>query len=167
MTAIGNNACKLRYTSISLLILSQSQATSRLQAESGSREDLGSSTWLHKGEVLNQGRWGAHLSFVVLWLLGSVEVPILRVVSYYFFLFWLFYFFMDRHFHYIPEILASFFWCVPALFTHPIAYFYPVYLTLLLVDRASRDDARCADKYNKSWAAYCSKVPYKIVPGVY
>lgn len=73
---------------------------------------------------------------------------------------------LARHFHYIPEILASFFWCVPALFTHPLPYFYPVYLTLLLVDRAWRDDARCAAKYMKYWDAYCKKVPSKIIPGV-
>jgi 7-dehydrocholesterol reductase len=71
-----------------------------------------------------------------------------------------------RHFHYVPEILASFFWCVPALFTHPLPYFYPVYLTLLLVDRAWRDDARCAAKYGKYWDLYCAKVPSKIIPGV-
>lgn len=71
-----------------------------------------------------------------------------------------------RHFHYIPEILASFFWCVPALFEHPLPYFYPVYLTLLLVDRAWRDDARCGDKYGKYWEDYCKKVPFKIIPGV-
>jgi 7-dehydrocholesterol reductase len=73
---------------------------------------------------------------------------------------------LARHFHYIPEILASFFWCVPALFAHPLPFFYPVYLTLLLLDRAWRDDKRCADKYTSSWDDYCRKVPYKIIPGV-
>ena len=73
---------------------------------------------------------------------------------------------LARHFHYVPEIMSSFFWCVPALFTHPLPYFYPVYLTLLLLDRAYRDDARCADKYKSSWKEYCKIVPYKIIPGV-
>jgi len=73
---------------------------------------------------------------------------------------------LARHFHYIPEISASFFWCVPALFTHPLPFFYPAYLTILLVDRAWRDDKRCADKYGKYWDKYCNKVPYKIIPGV-
>lgn len=71
-----------------------------------------------------------------------------------------------RHFHYVPEVLAAFFWCVPALFTHPIAYFYPVYLTLLLLDRAWRDDARCGDKYKASWVEYCALVPFRIIPGI-
>jgi len=77
---------------------------------------------------------------------------------------------LARHFHYIPEIMASFFWCVPALghpeFQHIVPFFYPVYLTILLFDRAWRDDARCADKYRKNWKEYCQKVPYKIIPGV-
>ncbi|KAJ1434292.1 ergosterol biosynthesis ERG4/ERG24 [Ochromonadaceae sp. CCMP2298] len=75
---------------------------------------------------------------------------------------------LARHFHYIPEVAASFMWCVPGLFTlsHPMPYFYPVYLSILLVDRAWRDDARCADKYGMYWHAYCKKVPCKIIPGV-
>lgn len=32
---------------------------------------------------------------------------------------------LARHFHYIPEILASVFWCVPVQVTHPLPYFYP------------------------------------------
>lgn len=73
---------------------------------------------------------------------------------------------LARHFHYIPEIMGSFFWCVPGLFSHPLPFFYPVYLTLLLFDRAWRDDARCADKYGKYWVEYCKKVPSKVIPGV-
>ncbi|MDE3045488.1 MAG: 7-dehydrocholesterol reductase [Verrucomicrobiota bacterium] len=72
-----------------------------------------------------------------------------------------------RHFHYIPEILGSFFWSMPALFTHFIPYFYVAYLTLLLLDRAFRHDQRCADKYGPSWDQYCERVPYKIIPFVF
>jgi 7-dehydrocholesterol reductase len=71
-----------------------------------------------------------------------------------------------RHFHYIPEILGAFFWTVPALFVHVLPYFYVVFLTLLLVDRAFRDDQRCGRKYGPSWQEYCQKVPYKIIPYV-
>mmetsp|Transcript_81234 Transcript_81234/g.159431 ORF Transcript_81234/g.159431 Transcript_81234/m.159431 type:complete len:443 (+) Transcript_81234:48-1376(+) len=73
---------------------------------------------------------------------------------------------LSRHFHYIPEVAASFMWCAPALFTHPLPYYYPFYLSILLADRAWRDDARCADKYKEHWEAYCKKVPSKIVPGI-
>jgi 7-dehydrocholesterol reductase len=73
---------------------------------------------------------------------------------------------LARHFHYIPEIAASFFWCLPAMNQAIFPYFYPVYLTLLLLDRAWRDDARCAEKYKASWVEYCQKVPSKIIPGI-
>ncbi|CAN0148496.1 unnamed protein product [Pylaiella littoralis] len=71
-----------------------------------------------------------------------------------------------RHFHYLPEILGAFFWTVPALFEHPTPYFYVFFLVLLLTDRAFRDDTRCRGKYGKHWDKYCSRVPYKILPGV-
>ena len=71
---------------------------------------------------------------------------------------------LARHFHYVPEISASFFWSAPALFTHLQPYFYVVYLIVLLTDRSVRDDARCRSKYGKYWEEYCSLVPDKIVP---
>lgn len=73
----------------------------------------------------------------------------------------------SRHFHYVPEILASFFWSCPAWNTGLIGpYFYVIYLTILLTDRAYRDDHRCQMKYTTYWDDYCQTVPYKIVPGV-
>ncbi|MQL79664.1 hypothetical protein Taro_012107 [Colocasia esculenta] len=74
---------------------------------------------------------------------------------------------LSRHFHYVPEIMAAFFWTVPALFNHCLPYFYVVFLTILLFDRAKRDDDRCSSKYGKYWKLYCQKVPYKIIPGIY
>jgi len=71
---------------------------------------------------------------------------------------------MARHFHYVPEIAAAFFWSVPALFMDFMPYFYVSFLTVLLLDRAFRDDVRCAKKYGKYWRQYCKQVPYKIVP---
>ncbi|MCA0404154.1 MAG: 7-dehydrocholesterol reductase [Proteobacteria bacterium] len=69
-----------------------------------------------------------------------------------------------RHFHYIPELAGAFFWSVPALFTHFSPYFYLSFLTVLLFDRAFRDDKRCAEKYGSDWQQYCKLVPYKIIP---
>jgi 7-dehydrocholesterol reductase len=69
-----------------------------------------------------------------------------------------------RHFHYLPEILGAFCWSVPALFNNFLPYFYVTFLTVLLIDRAFRDDKRCSTKYGADWQNYCSKVPYKIIP---
>jgi 7-dehydrocholesterol reductase len=73
---------------------------------------------------------------------------------------------VSRHFHYVPEILGAFFWSVPALFTNFLPYFYVVFLTILMFERAFRDDRRCANKYGKDWDNYCKLVPYKIIPYV-
>ena len=69
-----------------------------------------------------------------------------------------------RHFHYIPEVLAAFFWSVPALFENFSPFFYVFFLTILLIDRAYRDDKRCSEKYGEDWSSYCKHVPYKIIP---
>ena len=69
-----------------------------------------------------------------------------------------------RHFHYVPEILAAFFWTVPALFSHFLPYFYVTLLTLLLVHRARRDEKRCQQKYGAYWDEYRRLVPARILP---
>jgi 7-dehydrocholesterol reductase len=74
---------------------------------------------------------------------------------------------ISRHFHYIPEICAAFFWSLPSLFSNFYPYFYVTFLTILLIDRAFRHDKRCADKYGPYWDQYCDKVPYKIIPFVF
>ncbi|GLD95750.1 hypothetical protein PINS_up004428 [Pythium insidiosum] len=73
---------------------------------------------------------------------------------------------ISRHFHYVPEILASFFWTVPVGFSNAVPYFYVTYLVVLLTDRAFRDDARCEHKYKQDWKKYCERVPALIVPKV-
>jgi 7-dehydrocholesterol reductase len=72
-----------------------------------------------------------------------------------------------RHFHYVPEITLALAWSLPAGFTHFVPYFYVTFLTILLTDRATRDDKRCRKKYGSYWDEYCRRVPWKIVPGVY
>ena len=73
---------------------------------------------------------------------------------------------LARHFHYVPEWLAAFFWTLPVLFENVLPYFYVIFLTVLLVDRAFRDDKRCAAKYGSDWEAYRRAVPYRIIPGL-
>jgi 7-dehydrocholesterol reductase len=74
---------------------------------------------------------------------------------------------LARHFHYVPELTLALCWSLPAGFNHALPYFYFVFLTILLVDRAGRDDKRCQEKYGASWDEYRRLVPYKILPGVY
>lgn len=74
---------------------------------------------------------------------------------------------MARHFHYVPEIAAAFAWSCTAGFSHALPFLYVIYLTILLVNRAERDDARCKAKYGLYWDHYCARVPWKIVPFIY
>ena len=74
---------------------------------------------------------------------------------------------LARHFHYLPEILAAFFWSMPAGFAHALPYFYVFFLTLLLTDRAFRDDVRCLSKYGAYWKQYTKLVPYKMIPYIF
>jgi len=74
---------------------------------------------------------------------------------------------VSRHFHYMPEILASICWSCPAQTSGVVGpYFYSFFLTILLIDRAFRDDDRCRKKYGPYWEKYCNEVPYLIVPFV-
>ncbi|HEY8088309.1 MAG TPA: hypothetical protein VIF09_10705, partial [Polyangiaceae bacterium] len=73
---------------------------------------------------------------------------------------------ISRHFHYVPEILGALFWTLPALAGGVLPYFYVVFLTVLLTDRALRDDNRCATKYGEDWKKYCALVRWRIVPGL-
>jgi 7-dehydrocholesterol reductase len=78
---------------------------------------------------------------------------------------------LSRHFHYVPEILASLFWALPAGSKDFMPYVYVAFLTILLLDRGNRDDARMKSKYNNKhgqyFEAYCKVVPYLFIPGVY
>jgi 7-dehydrocholesterol reductase len=74
---------------------------------------------------------------------------------------------LARHFHYLPELALALAWTLPVGSAHLLPYFYFVFLTILLVDRAGRDDRRCEAKYGPAWHEYRRAVPYKILPGVY
>ena len=73
---------------------------------------------------------------------------------------------LARHFHYVPEILAAVLWTAPALFSHFLPWFYVIFLTILLVHRAGRDEQRCRQKYGAYWEEYCRLVPARILPGL-
>ena len=71
---------------------------------------------------------------------------------------------MARHFNYLPELIASYSWCLCCNSIYGL--FYPIYLTILLFHRAERDAVKCKNKYI-NWNNYCNKVYYKIIPFVY
>lgn len=72
-----------------------------------------------------------------------------------------------RHSNYLGDLMMALAWCLPAGFSHVPPYFYFIYFAPLLIDRERRDHRHCQEKYGKDWDAYCEKVPYRIVPGLY
>jgi 7-dehydrocholesterol reductase len=75
---------------------------------------------------------------------------------------------LSRHFHYLPDIINLFLYCSPSGFTSGVLpWLYFLYLTGLLLDRTYRIDARCDAKYGKYWEQYVTRVPYRLVPGVW
>lgn len=71
---------------------------------------------------------------------------------------------ISRHFHYLPEITAAFIWSATTGFGYFMPFFYVMFLTILLIHRAFRDDKKCQKKYGRYWDEYKKKVPYKIIP---
>jgi protein-S-isoprenylcysteine O-methyltransferase Ste14 len=74
---------------------------------------------------------------------------------------------VSRHMNYLGDLMMAAAWCLPAGFMHPLPYFYIVYFTILLVHREWRDNDMCREKYGRDWEAYCRKVRWRIVPGIY
>ena len=72
-----------------------------------------------------------------------------------------------RHLNYCGDLMMGLAWCLPAGFEHPLPYFYIAYFLVLLVHRERRDHAVCLQKYGADWEAYCRKVRWRIVPGLY
>lgn len=72
-----------------------------------------------------------------------------------------------RKINYLGDILIAVSWSIPCGLSYFLPWLYPVYLTLLLIHRAKRDDTRCRQRYKKYWEQYCERVPYVMIPYVY
>ena len=72
-----------------------------------------------------------------------------------------------RHVNSLGDFLMGLAWCLPAGCRHPLPYAHMGFLAVLLVHRERRDNAACLAKYGRDWAAYCQKVPWRIIPGIY
>jgi delta14-sterol reductase len=75
---------------------------------------------------------------------------------------------MARHVNYLGEFLMAIGLTLALGFPGRLApWLYPLYYMALLIPRQIDDDRRCAQKYGALWNAYVTRVPYRIVPGVY
>ncbi|KAI3634404.1 hypothetical protein MIR68_008008 [Amoeboaphelidium protococcarum] len=74
---------------------------------------------------------------------------------------------LARHFNYTGDLILSFAMCAACGFQHLLPYFYIIYMTILLLTRIRRDDARCSGKYGKYWEDYKKLVRWQLIPYVY
>jgi len=74
---------------------------------------------------------------------------------------------ISRHFNYFLDMLMCATMSCLVGFDSLVPHAYTIFMTLLLVYRATRDDLKCRSKYGIAWAQYCERVPYQIFPYVY
>lgn len=74
---------------------------------------------------------------------------------------------MARHINYVGDLAMAYSWSLTCGFSHLLPWSYALFLTILLLHRTQRDKKRCAGKYGPAWNAYCQRVPYLFIPGVY
>jgi delta14-sterol reductase len=48
-----------------------------------------------------------------------------------------------------------------------VPWLLPLWMLVLLVHRAARDDRRCRLKYGVQWSAYCAHTRYRMFPYLY
>ncbi|XP_069702526.1 delta(14)-sterol reductase TM7SF2 isoform X2 [Periplaneta americana] len=72
-----------------------------------------------------------------------------------------------RHPNYLGDIIMHWTWASCCGIAHPLPYIVPLFVTLLLLHRAKRDDARCKQRYNAAWERYSNRVQYHVIPRVF
>jgi delta24(24(1))-sterol reductase len=71
-----------------------------------------------------------------------------------------------RKIHYTCDIVMALCWGLACGFGGVLPYFYPVFFLIMIIHRASRDEARCRDKYGEDWTRYTEAVKYRFIPFV-
>jgi delta14-sterol reductase len=74
---------------------------------------------------------------------------------------------IGRKLNYMGELSMYWSWTLLCGFHSLVPYLVPIWLTVLLVHRAGRDDKRCRAKYGRLWDAYCERARFRMLPFVY
>ncbi|KAE8413227.1 ergosterol biosynthesis ERG4/ERG24 [Aspergillus pseudocaelatus] len=72
-----------------------------------------------------------------------------------------------RHANYTGSCIYT--WALCSLCGHKGIFVYTeaIVLTILVIHRCYRDEAKCAGKYGKGWEEYCRQVPWRMIPGIF
>lgn len=72
-----------------------------------------------------------------------------------------------RKIHYTADTCMALLWGLCCGFSSPLPYVYFGFFVTMITHRASRDEARCRQKYGATWEKYLKAVPYRFIPGVF
>ncbi|KAL4808622.1 ergosterol biosynthesis ERG4/ERG24 [Aspergillus unguis] len=73
---------------------------------------------------------------------------------------------LARKIHYTCDWIFAISWGLITGFSSPFPWFYSVFFSVMIVHRATRDIARCRERYGEAWREYEKRVPYLFVPYV-
>ncbi|RPA82878.1 c-24(28) sterol reductase [Ascobolus immersus RN42] len=73
---------------------------------------------------------------------------------------------LARKIHYTVDWMGMMMWGLICGFKSPIPYFLPLFFTVMILHRATRDIAKCKARYGADWDEYCRQVPYLFIPYV-
>ncbi|XP_072024454.1 7-dehydrocholesterol reductase-like [Amphiura filiformis] len=74
---------------------------------------------------------------------------------------------VTRHMNYTGELMLSTACCLACGLQGFMPYFYILFVFILMTHRCIRDEHRCKAKYGRVWDEYMSKVPHRLIPGVF
>lgn len=69
-----------------------------------------------------------------------------------------------RKIHYTADMYFALCWALVTGFGSPFPWFYPSFFFAMILHRASRDLARCRERYGEAWLEFEKKVPYLFIP---
>ena len=69
-----------------------------------------------------------------------------------------------RKIHYTCDVFFATSWGLITGFKSPFPWFYPLFFIAMITHRASRDIARCRERYGETWMEYERRVPYLFIP---
>lgn len=74
---------------------------------------------------------------------------------------------LARHANYVGDLLLSSAMCALVGEATLLVWYYAVFMLILLIHRCLRDEARGQAKYGPYWVEYCSRVPWRFIPGIW